>query len=963
MASSLQLLRQRVGRSLAYGRQPTPAPRPYQEMGVAGTAVWGGYVQVKERSPEWIGRQKWITASDLAVNTSIVAAGVHYFLNLVAYPKWTISPSDESDEESVALAEFADHVLNDMTTPWYKVVRRAAMYRFHGFGIQEWTAKHRDDGLIGFKDIEARPQHTIEQWDIDIDGTVLGMWQRSPQTGHLLGLPRDKVLYLVEDTLTDNPEGIGMFRHMADPYRRLMQLQQLEIRAYERDMRGVPIARAPLTKIQQGIKQGSIKPEDASRLLSDLQSMVELQVKQSDTGIILDSLPYFSDSDAGDQVSGVPQWGFDLLSGSGVGHGEVAAAIDRIQREIARIIGVEHLMMGDMGGNRSLSEDKSRNLSLIANSVLKYLATQVRSDILIPLWRLNGFPMDKLPEAKPEDVTFKNAEAITNALHRLASAGAPLAPNDPVINDIRELLGVSRMPESAMAAGAMPPNPLLAGLPPELQLQLGGKGGPGLPGAGGPGAPPGLGSGGPGKLPGGGGGAMPGEGGEDPTKKFGKRPVPGRAQPAQEVEYTGSDRVPVDEAGNPVEEPKPDFNDPVAGPQQLPTRDPQVQALRSQQEQEEPDANVDPGAAQQGQGQEAPVEDVGAVAQAGVPGDEAPGVDIQDGGKVAIDARLLLRIVEQLTGGSAVAGAEPAAGAAGTPTAGAKPGSPLGAAVPTKAGPTGADPAAAAGGKGPDLAQQAKELAGAAGEPQPGQKPPGAGADGKPQLGPEGEVEGKPEPGSPEEAAAAAALGQQSPGMPGMPGAPAEPSPMENMDIERAVEVLQPYAEAAPVTSLDQTESRTEADILYTRLGEEKPVQAAVADRDPLGELDTLNSPTAQERQAVDGAGGKGPAAKPAQPGDAETEAGEPGVDPAGARLQPGSSPDVPEGGKAPGPVRRPVLGKPKPPGQPLPADGKPRVRLPPTKDKDKPVIPPKGTKKPQAAAGGKAPAPRRVRL
>jgi hypothetical protein len=203
-------------------RNPTPPPQPFQEMGVAGTAVYGGYVQVKERSADWVGWRKWQTASDLAVNISIVAAGVHYFCNLVSYPEWTVRPSDDKDQEAVLLAKFMDDVLKQLKTPFYKVVRRATMYRFHGFGVQEWTAKKRDDGFIGLADIESRPQHTIEQWDVDELGTVRGMWQRAPQTGALLGLPRSKLIYLVEDTITDSPEGLGMFRHMADP------LQQAE---------------------------------------------------------------------------------------------------------------------------------------------------------------------------------------------------------------------------------------------------------------------------------------------------------------------------------------------------------------------------------------------------------------------------------------------------------------------------------------------------------------------------------------------------------------------------------------------------------------------------------------------------------------------------------------------------------------------------------------------------------------
>jgi len=40
---------------------------------------------------------------------------------------------------------------------------------------------------------------------------VIGVWQRHPQTGQLIGLPRGKLVYLVEDTLTDSPERCGSF--------------------------------------------------------------------------------------------------------------------------------------------------------------------------------------------------------------------------------------------------------------------------------------------------------------------------------------------------------------------------------------------------------------------------------------------------------------------------------------------------------------------------------------------------------------------------------------------------------------------------------------------------------------------------------------------------------------------------------------------------------------------------------
>ena len=46
-----------------------PRTRPFTEMGVSGTAVHGGYITTREKSPQWTGQQRYITAADMAVNT------------------------------------------------------------------------------------------------------------------------------------------------------------------------------------------------------------------------------------------------------------------------------------------------------------------------------------------------------------------------------------------------------------------------------------------------------------------------------------------------------------------------------------------------------------------------------------------------------------------------------------------------------------------------------------------------------------------------------------------------------------------------------------------------------------------------------------------------------------------------------------------------------------------------------
>lgn len=421
---------------------------PFVEQGVSGTATYGGYVSTNEKSSKWVGQERYRTAADIAVNISIVAASVHYFLNMIAHPKWTIKPSDENDAEAEELAEFVYDTLHKMETPWPRVVRRAGMYRFHGFNIQEWTAKKLKEGeyagRIGLLDVEPRPQFTIEQWQIDETGAVEGVGQRSPQTGKLLWLPRSKIIYLKDDTLSDSPEGLGIFRSLAEPYERLKAYLELEARGFERDLRGTPIGRVPYTLINRAIKENAITPEKAQQMVQGMEDFVKTEIKKSNTAITLDSMPYESTSADGLKVSGVPQWGIELLTGGVSGLGELDNAVERIQREMSRILGTEHLMMGDQGGNRALAVDKSRNFYLIANAVLSNIAAQFDKDLLTPIWKLNNFPEEKKPTMEVEDVAFKDVSEATAALAQMAQAGAVLAPDDPAVDAIRDLLGLPK---------------------------------------------------------------------------------------------------------------------------------------------------------------------------------------------------------------------------------------------------------------------------------------------------------------------------------------------------------------------------------------------------------------------------------------------------------------------------------------------------------------------------------------
>lgn len=425
------------------GNQPAN-PSPFSITGAPGTAIYGGHILSKEKDVDLQGQQRYITYSDMLANVSIVAAGVRYFANLVAKAKWSVEPADES-AASKDLAEKVEDIMENMTTPFHRVVRRASMYCMWGFSIQEWTAKRRDDGIVGYLDIEPRAQATIERWDVDVSGTVLGMMQRSPQTQQEMYLPRGKCIYLVDDTLNDSPEGLGLFRHLIKTAKRLNRYELLEAWGFETDLRGVPIARGPFTQLEQMVTAQTLTRAQADALKQPMLDFIESHNRNPELGMLLDSMTYQT-TDERHSPSQVRQWDVELLQGDPGTAEEVAAAIERLNRELARVLGVEQLLLGsDSAGSFALSKDKTQQFALLVDSCLKELKETFESDFLDPLWKLNGWDEELKPTFNIEKIQYRDITEVTEALASLSRAG--LSPEDEATNVIRAQLGLPDAPE------------------------------------------------------------------------------------------------------------------------------------------------------------------------------------------------------------------------------------------------------------------------------------------------------------------------------------------------------------------------------------------------------------------------------------------------------------------------------------------------------------------------------------
>lgn len=464
-----------ISSSFAGAAKPTTSARPN---GSDGVLAYGGFLQTDERRPELTGSQKWVTFGN-ATNTAIVATGLRRTLDMLAGTEWHAEENEAGGKDAARGVDIVTKGLlkAQLPKPWPTVVRKAALYRYYGHSLHEWSAARSDAAKqIVFTDISHRPQSTIDRWDKPDERLPWQAVSQLTSAGNRYVIPRGRLLYCVDDTLTDSPDGRGLLRHVIELVRRLGVLEGLEGLGYETDLRGMPIGRAPLAELRAlaggpGITTGQVDAFIAQRTQVLRNALVGI-VKSPDRlqHLMLDSSVYTgADQNTFAQMQ---KWGLELLRGDPNGMAEVAAAIGRLQLEIARVLGIEFALVGgnDSAGSHGMHSDKTRWFAQNLQTIVTEIASFATNDLARTLIGLNGLdPETATPTLVAEPINIESVLETAQILSELAKAG--LQHDDEAITVVRKRAKLPPAPE---------PDPMLMGM-----LQLGrpmaGQGMPGEP--------------------------------------------------------------------------------------------------------------------------------------------------------------------------------------------------------------------------------------------------------------------------------------------------------------------------------------------------------------------------------------------------------------------------------------------------------------------------------------------------
>lgn len=443
------------------GPQGNPNAGPFQGIGVSGLKAYSGIVNeeylAELRGPQATRAYRMMSEGDSTVSAILTAISL-----ILRAVDWRMEPADDSPEAE-AEAEFAQTLLDDMSHPFEDFIAECLSMLVFGWAYHEIILKRRmgpdqkdpakrskyNDGRIGVRKLPIRSQDSLLRWEMQDDGGILGMWQIPPLGGAMLFVPIERALLFRTTSKKNSPEGVSVLRSAYRSWYLMKTIEDMEAIGIERELAGLPVVSIPGKYLTS---------QDAADVaIRRAYEAIARDVKFNQQGGAV--VP----SDCWPDVNGSPTAqrlvNIELLSTGGRRAIDTDPVVMRHQRNIARSVLADFLMLGDAKGSYNLSKNKSDLFLRSCETYLKQIATPINSFLLPRIWSYNGLNRDLMPQLMPGQVAPVDLAELGTYIQQLSSAGAPLFPNADLETYLNEIADLPKPPEETMLGAGPEPKP------------------------------------------------------------------------------------------------------------------------------------------------------------------------------------------------------------------------------------------------------------------------------------------------------------------------------------------------------------------------------------------------------------------------------------------------------------------------------------------------------------------------
>lgn len=417
------------------------------EIGVSGISQYSGVI-TEEHNQKLKGTNGIKIYRRMTDEDSVIGALLNAIDLLLRKASMTVIPAgaDKATDEAKRDADFVAGVFNDMSMPWDAFISEALTMLSYGWSYFEMVTKRRlgpdepnssrrskySDGMIGIRKLAPRAQDTLDRWELEPDGGIVGMWQRQ-QAGSSVLLPITRSLLVRTISRKNNPEGRSILRNAYRPWYYLSNIQDVEAIGIERELAGMPVLRIPAK---------TLNSEDPKEMaVKAAYEKIARDLKFNQQGALIIPSDTFRDSDG--KMSDKYMVDVQLISTNGRRQIDTTAVVLRYQRDIARVALADFIMLGTDGkGSYALSEDKTELFLTACVTYLNQIADPVNRITIPRLWGLNGKPIETMPHIAFGKISPTNLGALSGFIKDLSAAGMAFFPDDPTEKHLRETAGL-----------------------------------------------------------------------------------------------------------------------------------------------------------------------------------------------------------------------------------------------------------------------------------------------------------------------------------------------------------------------------------------------------------------------------------------------------------------------------------------------------------------------------------------
>ena len=157
--------------------------------GTTGLKHYDGYIDEEWHAKLSTCEREYKVYSEMRDNDPIVGAMLHGIESLIRGLDWHVRPAGDSDL-ALEAARFLEECLDDMSNTWGDFISEVMTMLPYGFSYFEVLYKIRrghsknpnfnsryEDNRVGWRMFAPRGQETLDRWEIDSDGGILGMHQ------------------------------------------------------------------------------------------------------------------------------------------------------------------------------------------------------------------------------------------------------------------------------------------------------------------------------------------------------------------------------------------------------------------------------------------------------------------------------------------------------------------------------------------------------------------------------------------------------------------------------------------------------------------------------------------------------------------------------------------------------------------------------------------------------------------